>query len=251
MRFFPTSRVGKAGERRFETFVEEQLGFIYRGITSPDIGVDGEIETCDRNGSSAGGLIKVQIKTVGSDPGTERFRVAMDEEHLDYFASLTVPPILVLVSLQTDIIWWKPILDKDEYAGPRGGFGVPFDLRSDRLTTRSGPALRLVAERSNAVVAGSLIAAVSQSLTEMDEAVETGSFDLFDVDHWASLIRGYERTMRDVDCLLKYERRATPEIALVHDGCAGVVERLAERKQWFHDWDCGDLLGERRWGDDD
>ncbi|WP_375395586.1 hypothetical protein [uncultured Sphingomonas sp.] len=74
-----------------------------------------------------------------------------------------------------------------------------------------------MAERSNAVVAGSLIGAVSQSLTEMNEAVETGTFDFIDVDHWASLIRRYERTIRDVDCLLKYERRATPEIALVHD----------------------------------
>lgn len=251
MRFFPSSRTGKAGERRFETFIEEKLGFIYRGITSPDIGVDGEIETLDRTGSSTGGLIKVQIKTVSSEPGTERFRVAIDEKHLDYFASLTVPPILALVSLETDTIWWKPILDKEEYAGPRGGFGVPFNLRSDRLTRRSGPALRLVAERSNAVIAGSLIDAVSHSLTEMDETVETGAFDYFDVDHWASLIRGYEQTIREVNCLLKYERRATPEIALVHDSCADVVGRLAERKQWFHDWDCGDLLRERRWGDDD
>jgi hypothetical protein len=250
MRFHPTSRTGKAGERRFESFVEEQLGFIYRGTKAPDIGIDGEIETCRRNGSSTGGLIKVQIKTIGRSPAHTGFRVAMDEAHLDYFASLTVPPVLALVCLEEDAIWWQPLLDKDEYVGPRGGYGIPFNLHRDRLTKRSGPALRLVAERSNGLIARSLIEAVSQSLSEMDEAVDAGNFDLFDVEHWASLIRAHDRTMRDVTCLLKYERRQSNEITAVKEAQSQTEDRLQERKQWFTDYECDDLLQAEHWGDE-
>ncbi|UAJ12612.1 DUF4365 domain-containing protein [Polymorphobacter megasporae] len=242
MRFHPTARIGKAGERRLETFIEEQLGFIYRPVGTSDIGIDGEIETLAPGGRSTGGFLKVQVKTVERAPLGPRFRVALDERHLDYFASLTVPPILVLVNLADDRIWWQPILQKGDYAGPRGGYGIPIDLHRDRMTGHSTTALRLVAERSNALIVRSLIEAVEQSLSEMDESEASGRFDLWDVEHWADLLRSYQKTVTDIACLLKYERRASADIKAIQRAFRDVVSRIDKRREWFSDWDCGDLL---------
>lgn len=251
MRYYPTERTGKSGERLFETFIENELKFIYRKATAPDIGIDGEIETLDVVGSTTGGLIKVQIKTMKAKPERTRIRVAIDEPHLDYFSSLNSPPILALVSLDDNAIWWQPILPKEHYAGPRGGFGVSFDLNRDRLAKSSGPALRLVAEQSNAMIARTLLEAVAGSLDEMTDTVEGSNFDLLDADHWAYLIKDHERTMMDVTCLLKYERRQTKEIDSIVDLQDEVRMQILERKQWFNDFDADDLLREARWGDDD
>ncbi len=84
----------------------------------------------------------------------------------------------------------------------------------------------------------------------MDEAVDAGNFDLFDVEHWASLIRAHDRTMRDVTCLLKYERRQSNEIAAVKEAQSQIEDRLQERKQWFTDYECDDLLRAEHWGDE-
>ena len=251
MRYYPTERTGKSGERLFETFIEDELKFIYRKATPPDIGIDGEIETLDVFGLSTGGFIKVQIKTMEAKPDRPRVRVAIDEPHLDYFSSLTSPPILALVSLDDDAIWWQPIVAKEHYAGPRGGFGVSFDLARDRLTKSAGSDLRLVAERSNAMIARTLIEAVSGSLYEMTDTIEGGNFDLVDADHWAYLIRCHERTMKDAACLLKYERRQTKEIDSIVDLQGEVEMQILERRQWFSDFDADDLLRDARWGDDD
>ncbi|MGV2050997.1 DUF4365 domain-containing protein [Agrobacterium sp. 22-209-1] len=55
-------RIGKAGERRVEQFVEETLKLAYRKVGDPDIGVDGMIEFADHDEVSSGGLLAVQVK---------------------------------------------------------------------------------------------------------------------------------------------------------------------------------------------
>lgn len=231
--------------------MEEQLKFVYRKIDQPDIGIDGEIETLARDSSVTGGFVKVQVKTTTESLEGTRFKVPFDEAHLDYFDALTVPPILTVVSLADGAIWWKPILHKENYRGPRGGFGVPVDTTSDRLTTWSGRVLRMIAERSNAMIARYLIEEVEQKLTDIDDLEATGNYDFFTVDGWAETLKSVEKTMREASCLLKYERRYSDEITKIEERRDEASDRIAARKQWFKDVECEDLLTERRWGDED
>ncbi|MCG4261179.1 DUF4365 domain-containing protein [Acetobacter senegalensis] len=242
MKFHYRDKIGKSGERFLEAFVEEELGFTYRKVGPPDIGVDGEIETLDAARSSTGGFLKVQVKTTEESYVNRPVKIALDEEHLDYFSSLTVPPILVAISLKDQAIWWKPILGKDNYRGPRGGFGVSFDPIQDRLTRSSRALIRLMAERSNGIIAKYILEEANETLDEMESEIESNEFDIVAVDIWGHQMQRIDRAMKDVSCLLRYERRITDEILAVKDGFEEIKERISERKIWFSKYNVDDLL---------
>lgn len=251
MQFDSRNKTGKAGERFVETFVEETLGFAYRKTSAPDIGIDGEIELLDKTGMGTGGFLKVQVKTTAASPPGSRLRVPLDEDHLDYFAALTVPPILAVVSLPDGKIWWKPIVNKENYRGSKGGFGVTLDLRTDEMTRSSASILRMIGNRSNAIIAKYLLEEVEDRLSDMSEAEAAGNFDYVTADSWAGSIRVLDRTLRDADCLLRYERRYSDEITAIEEKYGRLREALAARKWWFTENEIGELLTEHRWGDDD
>jgi hypothetical protein len=240
--FHHKNAVGKAGERLVETFVEEELQFIYRRQDSPDIGIDGEIEIQDENRVPTGGFVKVQVKTASESLQRARFRVSLDEEHLDYFALLTVPPILAVVSLADKEIWWKPILHKDNYKGPRGGHSVSFNSRIDQMTRSSAELLRMIGERSNAMIAKYLIEEIDEQLTEIDEEEEQGNYDIVAVEGWAETIKRIERAMKDAECLLRYERRHSSGIAAIAESFDDAERRIKKRKDYFDTWGVADLL---------
>ena len=251
MQFHQKNATGKAGERFVETFVEETLGLVYRQVKDPDIGIDGEIELVDSKGVGTGGFLKVQVKTTGASPTGKRLRIPLDEDHLDYFASLTVPLILAVVSLPEGKIWWKPILQKENYAGPKGGYGVTLDLQADEMTRYSASILRMIGNRSNAIIAKYLLEEVEERLADMDEGEAGGAWDYVTADSWAGSIRTLDRTMKDARCLLRYERRYSDEITAIERRFDKVRERLAARKSWFTENEVGELLTESRWGDED
>jgi hypothetical protein len=242
---------GKAGERFVETFVEETLHFAYRKVGAPDIGVDGEIEILDQSKTSTGGLLKVQVKTTNDSHSGQRIRIPMEEKHLDYFASLTVPPILAVVSLKDKQIWWKPILDKTHYKGPRRGFSISLHPETDKLTRFSGPVLQMIGERSNAMIAKYLIEEVEADLDDMEDREASGEFDVVTGEIWAQTIHSIERTMKEAKCLLKYERRFTQQIAEIEASFAVANARIDTCKSWFKDHNAVDLLEQRYWGDED
>lgn len=252
MKFDRRNAIGKAGERFVESFVEEELQFAFRGIGAPDLGIDGEIELLDAARSTTGGLLKVQVKTTKrSLVGKKRIRVPFDEEHLDYFDSLTVPPILTVVSLHDRRIWWKPILHKENYRGDRGGWGIVLDGDKDALTRWSGVTLRMIGERSNAMIASYLLEEVDQQLADMDEAEEANAFDVVTLGSWAQTLSQIDRTMRDVRCLLRYERRYTEKITAIEANETSIRARIATRKSFFQERDQSELLNISRWGDED
>lgn len=251
MQYHARNATGKAGERLVEKFVEETLNFAYRKVGEPDIGIDGEIEILDKNRTSTGGFVKIQVKTVKESLSGRRIRVPFDEAHLDYFASLTVPPILTVVSLAEQRIWWKPILHKDNYRGPRGGFRISLNPSTDELTRFSGIVLRMIGQRSNAMIARYLIEEVEEHLDDIDETEAGGEYDVVTAEAWAQTIHSIERTMRDAKCLLRYERRYSDEITAIETRFSKAVERIDARKSWFEEYEIGDLLKERYWGDDD
>lgn len=250
MQFHSKNATGKAGERFVETFVEEELKWAYRKAGEPDIGIDGEIEILGRNRASSGGLIKVQVKTTEKSLKGQRIRVPFDEAHLDYFASLNVPPILAVVSLADRQLWWKPILHKSHHKGPRGGFRVILDPKSDRMTAFSGAVLRMIGQRSNAIIAKYLIKEVAEELEDMDELRRSGNYDIVSAESWAQTIRDFDPTMRDAECLLRYERRYSAEITAIEALFADVAERIRDWKGWFEEGGMKDLLTPGYWGEE-
>jgi hypothetical protein len=251
VQFHARNATGKAGERLVETFVEETLNFAYRKVGEPDIGIDGEIEILGENRSSTGGFLKVQVKTAKESLSGRRIRVPFDEDHLDYFASLTVPPILTVVSLTDKKIWWKPILHKDNYRGPRGGFRISLDPGTDELTRFSGIVLHMIGQRSNAMIVKYLIEEAEERLDDMDETESGGEYDIVTAEVWAQTIHSIDRTMRDAKCLLRYERRYSDEITAIETRFLKALERIEGRKSWFEENGVGDLLKQRYWGDED
>ncbi len=195
--------------------------------------------------------MKVQVKTVRESLNDQRIRVPFDEYHLNYFASLTIPPILTVVSLADKKIWWKPILHKDNYRGPRGGFDISLHPRTDELTRFSGIVLRMIGERSNAMIARYLIEEVEEHLDDMDETEAGGEYDVVTAEAWAQTIHSIDRTMRDAKCLLRYERRYSDEITAIETRFSKAIERTEARKSWFEEYGVGDLLKERYLGDED
>jgi hypothetical protein len=247
--FHSRNKTGKAGERLVETFVEEKLNFVYRRIDTPDIGIDGEIETLAPDRTVTGGFLKVQVKTTEQTLRGKRFKVPFDEEHLDYFDALTVPPILAVVSLADQAIWWKPILHKETYRGPRDGFGIPINTTIDELTASSTRWLRMIAERSNAIIARYLLEEVEQKLTDMDDLEEGGDWDYVTADIWAQTVQEVDQMMHDAACLLKYERRYSAEITEIENRHKDAGHRITQWRRWFKENGCSDLLTIPYWGD--
>jgi hypothetical protein len=243
MQFDWRQAIGKSGERKVEAFIEDELESTYRKVGPPDIGVDGEIEIADASRKSTGGLLKIQVKaTQESLGGQSSIRIAFDEDHLDYFASLMVQPILTVVSLADNAIWWKPILHKDHYRGPKGGFGVTLHSKIDRLTRASAPLLKMLGERSNATIARYILEEAEDHLTSMDDQLSSENFDYVTAQVWGQTLASVQRTLRDAKCLLRYERRYSAEITKVEARSEEVADRVAIWRKWFKEYEMQELL---------
>lgn len=236
---------GKAGEREVERFIENQLGYVYRKIDSTDLGVDGEIEILDRRRGATGGLIKVQVKSTRAAVTGSRIRVALDESHLDYYASLTVPVILAYVSMADGQIWWRPIHHKSRHRGPKGGFVVTLNAKSDRLTRSSATLLSFIGNFSNATMAKSLVEVAVEALDDIDRHREEQNYDFCTLDIWAEEIAEMEKDLAEATCLLKYERRYTAQISGIEEANDEARTRVSDLKAWFRHIGYGDILDER------
>ncbi|MGX7744020.1 DUF4365 domain-containing protein [Rhodopseudomonas parapalustris] len=251
MQFDWRQRIGRIGERRVASFVEEKLKFGYRKVGEPDIGVDGEIEIADENLKSTGGLLKVQVKaTAESFKGRASLRIPIDEKHLDYFASLMVQPILAVVSIKDDVILWKPILHKNHCKGPRSGFGITLHSKADRLTKRSARFLKMLGERSNAIIAKYIIEEAEELLSDMDSQFSTGEYDTITADIWSETLASVQSSLRDARCLLLYERRHSDEIKKTDERFDEVVGRVQNWRRWFIENHFEDKLVEQASRDD-
>ncbi len=250
MEFHSRDAIGKAGERLVETFIEENLNFIYRRTNSTDIGIDGDIEILDENRNSTGGFIKVQVKTTKYSLVGKNIQIFFDEKHLDYFSSLTVPPILSIVSLADKRIWWKPILHKENYRGPKGGFGIKLDPISDELTEKSRYILQMIGQRSNAIIAKYLLEEVEQYLDNIDKMENEIEYDQITLEFWAQNISYIKIMMREAKCLLKYERRYSDEISITEDKFTMLIYRIDSRERWFGNKGYGHLLENKYYTDD-
>ncbi|NIJ41524.1 hypothetical protein FHS78_001814 [Parvibaculum indicum] len=248
MKFAPSQKIGRQGQRFVESFVEEKLGFIYRPVDEVDIGVDGEIEILDAERMSTGGLLKVQVKTSKESNTGNKIGVYFDEKHMDYYSSLVVPPILVVVSLADEDLWWVPILGKNVYRKAKKNFYISLDAEEDRMTKSSARLIRMIGEQSNGIIAKYIIEEIEQQLSDINVQEESGDFDRISLSFWADTLLLAEKNMRDAACLLRYERRCSHEIDSIMRRYEDIALGIDSRKRWFFENGCEDLLeGREGW----
>ena len=102
---------------RGEAFVSEltnSMGFMFSRYGPLEAGIDGLLEIRDTvSGTVTGKLIAVQIKTKNtgsySHENNNGFTYLLAQEDLDYWNSCNLPVIVVLVHLERQIAFWKPV----------------------------------------------------------------------------------------------------------------------------------------------
>lgn len=97
-------------------------GMIFRETSSSDVGIDGQIELVNDDGSATGLLIGVQIKSGESfvNHKQKKFTFTSSREHYKYWSNLIMPTIGVVFSPKLETASWfvldghyKDILERD------------------------------------------------------------------------------------------------------------------------------------------
>lgn len=105
-----------------ELTIQRKIGWIIRDIRKKDVGVDANIEQVI-NGIPTAKYISVQLKTgLGNvyQSADGSFVFYFDEPHYLYWTSSSIPVILVLCDIDTDTLYWTPILKNRIKKTPKG-----------------------------------------------------------------------------------------------------------------------------------
>ena len=105
-----------------ELAIQRKIGWIIREIRKKDVGIDANIEQVI-NGIPTAKYISVQLKTgLGNvyQSADGNFDFYFDEPHYLYWTSSSIPVILVLCDIDTDILYWTPILKNRIKKTPKG-----------------------------------------------------------------------------------------------------------------------------------
>lgn len=113
-----TSRAGVY----FSGYALTMSGIIFRETSSSDVGIDGQIELVDDDGSATGMLIGVQIKSGESfvKHKQKKFTFTSSREHYKYWSSFVMPIIGIVFSPKLETASWfilenhyKDILERE------------------------------------------------------------------------------------------------------------------------------------------
>lgn len=144
-------RLGKAGMAIVERIVERQIGWVFRSQDQArDYGIDGHIEVVRERHRVTGRLIAAQVKC-GPRWFTESTNVGYifrpQEKHVNYWASYSLPVIVILCMPEPEDAWWVEVSDAT-VSKSRTGKGwkmlVPFAQKLDPL---AATALSMIAGR--------------------------------------------------------------------------------------------------------
>lgn len=99
------------------------MGFMFSRYGPLEAGIDGLLELRDpQNFAATGRLVAVQIKTKSQGSYTaeneSNFDYLMEENDIEYWRECSLPVIMVLVHLEREAIYWKPV-DSGEGPGKR------------------------------------------------------------------------------------------------------------------------------------
>jgi hypothetical protein len=139
---------GRMGVHLVGLHIHKYFGWIFRETSSSDLGIDGEIELRQKDKTSHGRLISVQVKA-GSSFLRERSATGYiyrgSYNHLRYWSAHTAPVMLILCNPDNGMCWWQDIdLHKVRFHDKGWSIEVPFE---QELTAKSIEALEKVANR--------------------------------------------------------------------------------------------------------
>ena len=102
-----TELISRAGVY-FSGYALSMSGMIFRETSSSDVGVDGQIELVDDDGSATGMLAGVQIKSGNSfvDCKEKAFSFKSSREHYKYWEKLKIPTIGIVFSPELETASW-------------------------------------------------------------------------------------------------------------------------------------------------
>ncbi|RYY02212.1 MAG: DUF4365 domain-containing protein [Gammaproteobacteria bacterium] len=94
--------------------ITENLGWIFRELTKPDIGIDAHIEICEYN-QTTGKILALQIKS-----GESYFSSTAEDgvfyrgcvKHLNYWKSYSIPTLVVLHNPKNNHCYWQVVDDQ-------------------------------------------------------------------------------------------------------------------------------------------
>lgn len=232
-----------------EKLVEEELHYMYEARSNTDVGIDGEIEIAvpSKKGNKRGfrpcGLtLKVQVKTKAKLHQKKVCSVPLSLQHLQYYATLVSPIILIVVCLDSERAWWKPIEGIEGYRTGKGAFSVRFDIEDDVLDSTSAIALKFLADQTNAMSAEYLVQCANEDLDEIDSEESETPVDDDDLHAWAPYLISAEKFADAAEVLLKFERRLSSQIEATHDSLRNLRARIATVKRIYVNKDRREML---------
>lgn len=122
---------GEAGVIKFANYCNNHQPYIiFREVLKSDFGIDGEIELTrvneDRKTEPLGEILKVQIKTNGTDnsyirndkPSSFEFYPRKEDiEYWEKYKNNGIEVLLVIYDLKNDLLYAKKVIDTDLYIG--------------------------------------------------------------------------------------------------------------------------------------
>lgn len=235
------TKIGRDGEVVVQGFIQEKLNYRYEPVRDIDLGIDGEIEITTpahkgkRKGfRPTGAFLKVQVKTTEKLTQKKSFSVKLSKDHLQYYAALTVPIILVAVCLDSRRIWWKHIDGIQAYLALNES-SLRFDIAEDILDKNSAYALKLLADLTNAKFAEYLLLDANDILDQQESEQEEHGLYTEHFEVWADQLVDCENLARSAATLLRYERRSSRLVDDVKYSLHSLRSRITGRKQIFID----------------
>ncbi len=101
---------GRVGVHMVATQVMRNLGWIFRETTSTDLGIDGEIELREKDGTSHGRRLSLQIKCGKSylkEQNDTRITYRGDYKHLKYWTEFPDPVLIIICDPEKGHCWWQ------------------------------------------------------------------------------------------------------------------------------------------------
>ncbi|TOP55691.1 hypothetical protein CGH12_24180, partial [Vibrio parahaemolyticus] len=105
-------QLGRLGVHLVGGKTTKSLGWVFRETSSTDIGIDGEMELRNKDLSSHGKRILLQIKcghSYLSEENENSFLYRGSYSHLRYWTNLKEPVLIILCNPDTEVCYWQQI----------------------------------------------------------------------------------------------------------------------------------------------
>lgn len=140
------NQIGDQGELLVARLFIKHFKWICR-LQEVDIGIDAEYEVVDANCNATGKVAKIQVKATSKafTKGANDFYI--EQHHLNYWQSFSLPVVFCYVSLVTDEVLWLCIEPDAAYRTRGSGHKLTMNYPDNLLRLGSKGALLAIANR--------------------------------------------------------------------------------------------------------